>query len=206
MKGKDFIPHRSRNFIAVIAVYFEAWDVPQADVTAPQDLFADYETKPAATKAGNRGKAGAAEKNAAKKTPMRAVRRVTKLHPAWNPAVSDAQRGPAGITVHTGTRTPIPVPKTRPEFSFKAPGLMRVQIDFRDRGGASRAVPYGYSGAVLSYTAAEAPVADYAQLLPTHSPCPLELPPETEGKIRSGAMVRQNEKGKRDRGASRCRS
>ncbi|MDR1074233.1 MAG: hypothetical protein LBL45_11275 [Treponema sp.] len=206
MKGHDFIPQAddaflywSRNFVNGVVANAAAWGVPQPEVTALQSLFADYETKLAAAKAGNRGKADVAEKNAAKESLMHKERMVVKLYIAWNPAVSDAQREAIGVTVHDGVRTTIPAPKTRPEFNFKVADIMRIQIDFRDQGSASRAIPYGYNGAVFCYATADAPVADYKLLvnsaLLTHSPWTLNLPPEAQGKTLSGAMMWQNEKG-----------
>jgi hypothetical protein len=206
MKGHDFIPQAddafldwSRNFVNGVVANAAAWGVPQSEMTALQTLLADYEDKLAAAKAGNRGKADVAEKNAAKEALMHKERMVTKLYIAWNPAVSDAQREAVGVTVHDATRTSVPIPKTRPEFSFKVADIMRIQIDFRDQGSASRAIPYGCNGAVFCCALSDAPVTDYAPLtktaLLTHSPWALNLPPEAEGKTLSGAMMWQNEKG-----------
>jgi hypothetical protein len=78
---------------------------------------------------------------------------------------------------------------------------MRIQIDFRDQGSGSRRRPYGYNGAVFSYTTTDAAVADYELLgksaLLTHSPWTLTLPPGSERKTLSGAMAWQNEKGEK---------
>jgi hypothetical protein len=208
MKGKDFIPHGDdafldwiRNLIAIILAYFAQWNIPQAEITALQTLFTDYETKLTAAKAGNRGKGDVAEKNAAKKSLMSAARNFTKLYLSWNPAVSDAQRELLNITVHDGTRTTIPVPQTRPEFSFKVIDLMRIQIDFHDQGSSSKAIPYGDSGALLFYTITDEPTLDYTQLgktaLLTHSHFVLELPTDSQGKTLSAAMVWQNKKGEK---------
>ncbi|MDR2447343.1 MAG: hypothetical protein LBD58_08685 [Treponema sp.] len=191
----------SRNFVALVIANAATWNIPQSEAAALQTLLADYDAKLDAAKAGNRGKADVAEKNAAKEALMHKERMVTKLYIAWNLAVSDAQREVIGATVHDGVRTSIPAPKTRPEFSFKVADIMRIQIDFRDQGSASRAIPYGCNGAVFCYTAADAPVSDYKLLvnsaLLTHSPWTLNLPPEAEGKTLSGAMMWQNEKGEK---------
>jgi hypothetical protein len=164
-------------------------------------LFTDYETKLAAAKAGNHGKVDVAEKNAAKDALMRKARLITKLYIAWNPKASDALREEAGVTVHDGARTSVPVPKTRPEFNLKVLDIMRVQIEFHDQGSESRAIPYGYNGAVFCYVTGGEAVKDYAALtksaLLTHSPGTLTLPPETEGKTLSGALMWQNEKGEK---------
>ncbi|MDR2783973.1 MAG: hypothetical protein LBB48_09100, partial [Treponema sp.] len=106
-----------------------------------------------------------------------------------------------GVPVYDDTRTTIPDPATRPEFSFKVLDLMRVQIDFRDQGSAHRAIPYGYNGAVFCYATGAAAVSDYEALtksvLLTRSPWTLTLPPEAEGKTLSGAMMWQNGKGRK---------
>jgi hypothetical protein len=206
MKGHDFIPQRddaffewSRNFTAVVEKNAELFGAPAAEVTAVKGLFADYDAKLAAAKSGNRGKVDVAEKQAAKEALMHKARLVNKLYIAWNPKVSDALREEAGVTVHDGVRTSIPVPKTRPEFNLKVLDIMRIEIEVRDQGSESHAVPYGYNGAVFRYETGDGPVKDYAVLtksaLLTHSPWTLTLPPETEGKTLSGALMWQNSKG-----------
>ncbi|MDR0636094.1 MAG: hypothetical protein LBF87_03350 [Treponema sp.] len=206
MKGHDFIPQADnaflawvRNFITILLANFTAWSILEADVTALQGLFATYETKLSVATSSNRGKVDVAEKNIAKQALMHAVRAFVKQHLAWNPAVSQSQQTLLGITVHDGVRTSIPKPQTRPEFNYKVLDIMRIQIDFNDQGNASRAIPYGYSGAVFFYTTAAAPVADYELLaktaLMTHSPWILELSPDAQGKVLSGAALWQNRKG-----------
>jgi hypothetical protein len=208
MKGHDFIPQGddafldwSRNFVTLVAANAAAWEVPQAEVTALQTQFADYEAKLVIARSGNRGKFDIAEKNAAKKTLMRAERDVTKRRLAWNPNVTSAQRRELGITDHDESHTPIPEPQTRPEFNFKVLDLLKIRIDFHDLGSESRAIPYGDNGAVFCYALSDALISDYALLtktmLLTHSPWTLNLPPEARGKTLSGAMVWQNEKGEK---------
>jgi hypothetical protein len=208
MKGKDFVPHRDdtfldwiRNFIAVIIAHAAAWLVPAELVSALQTQLAAFEDALALAKAGNHGKVDVANKNAAKEILMHTARDVTKRFLAWNPAVSDAERELLGVTVHDTVRTSIAAPKTRPEFTYKVIDLLRLLIDFFDQGSTSHAIPYGYNGAVFFYTVADALVTDYAlldkTLLLTRSPFTLELPPETRGKVLSGAMQWQNEKGEK---------
>ncbi|MDR1399725.1 MAG: hypothetical protein LBJ41_07385 [Treponema sp.] len=206
MKGHDFIPQADeaflawvRNFITILLANFAAWGILEADVTVLQGLFTTYETRLTAARSGNRGKVDVSEKNIAKKALMQAIRLFVKQHLAWNPAVSQSQQKLLGITVHDDVRTPIPKPQSRPEFNFKVIDIMRIQIDFKDQGSAGRAVPYGYSGAVFFYTVADTLVTDYDVLLKTalmtHSPWILELPPDTQGKVLSGAALWQNKKG-----------
>ncbi|MDR2792066.1 MAG: hypothetical protein LBB61_00165 [Treponema sp.] len=208
MKGHDYMPQGdeeflawSRNFIALIVINAAAWGIPHAVVTLLQSLFDDYEAKPTIAASGNHGKADVAAKNAAKKALMHEGRSVVKTCIARNPAVSAAQKEALGVTVYGGTRTPIPAPKSRPEFSFKVLGLMRIQIDFRDQGSGHRAIPYGYNGAVFCYAATDAAVGDYECLtksvLLTRSPWTLTLPPGAEGKVLSGALMRRNGKGRK---------
>ncbi|MDR2417724.1 MAG: hypothetical protein LBD79_01555 [Treponema sp.] len=206
MKGHDYIPQAdnafldwSRNFIAVVEANITAWGILQPAVTVLKDLFSKYETKLLAAKAGNHGKIDVAEKNAAKQALMHEVRNFTKQHLAWNPAISEAQRELLGITVHDSVRTSIPPPQTRPEFNYKLLDIMRIQIEFKDQGSTSRAIPYGYSGAVFYYAIADEPITDYKLLvktaLMTRSPWTLELSPESQGKVLSGAVIWQNKKG-----------
>jgi hypothetical protein len=208
MKGRDYIPRGddafldwARNFIAVLAEYLALWGVLQSVLDALKALFADYEVKLEKSKSANRGKVDVAEKNAAKKALMSSARNTYKLYIAWNPAVTDAQKEEAGVPIHDQTRTTIPVPKTRPEFNLKVVDLMQIQIDFHDQGSSSQAIPYGDSGALLFYTVADAPVLDYEKLsktaLLTHSRFILTLPPDSQGKILSAALVWQNKKGEK---------
>ncbi|MDR0784559.1 MAG: hypothetical protein LBE74_01575 [Treponema sp.] len=196
--GNDAFLDWSHNFVNGVEANADVLGVPASETTALRAEFGDYETKLAVAKAGNRGKADVAEKNAAKEILMHTERLITKLYIAWNPKVSDALRAELGVSVHDGTRTTIPEPKKRPEFSFKVLYLMRILINFWNQGSESRAIPYGYNGAAFCYVAA---VTDYNLLvksvLLTHSPWTLVLPPEAEGKVLSGAMIWRNEKGEK---------
>jgi hypothetical protein len=179
----------------------EVLGAPASEVTTLRTQFNDYETKLRVAKSGNRGKADVVKKNEAKKVLMRTERLMNKLYIAWNPNVDDALRKVLGVTVRNVVRTPIPEPKTRPEFSFKVLDIMRIQIGFHEQGSASRAIPYGYNGAVFCYIVADTPVTDYKLLtnsiLLTYSPWTLVLPPDAEGKVLSGAMMWQNGKGEK---------
>ncbi|MDR0784901.1 MAG: hypothetical protein LBE74_03335 [Treponema sp.] len=42
---------------------------------------------------------------------------------------------------------------------------MRILISFWNQGSESRAIPYGYNGAVFCYVAADAAVTDYELLV-----------------------------------------
>jgi hypothetical protein len=79
--------------------------------------------------------------------------------------------------------------------------IMRIEIEFHDQGSESRAVPYGYNGAVFCYGTGDKAIEDYAALtksvLLTHSSGTLTLPPETKGKTLSGALMWQNGKGEK---------
>jgi hypothetical protein len=101
------------------------------------------------------------------------------------------------------TRTPIPVPGAAPILDqVKALGSYSVEIRYHDEATPdSKARPYGYSGCVLNYAFAAAPITDHALLtnsaLMTANPFTLSCGPENEGKYFCCSVQWGNEKGEK---------
>jgi hypothetical protein len=113
-----------------------------------------------------------------------------------------------GLNSKDEIKTTIPVPKTRPEFSFRVRDVRRIEVHFQDQGSDTKARPYGFSGAVISYDVLEPdrfadrkPPAEPRRLtrteLATATPHVLEFTEEERGKTMYAALQWQNLKGDR---------
>jgi hypothetical protein len=115
------------------------------------------------------------------------------------PPVTAEDRANMGISEHDTTRTAIGVPQTRPEFSIVVKDIRRLALPFKDQGSASRARPYGLSGAVVRWAVLDKPPAGPGALtnskLATRTPFILNFTEEERGKTVYIAMQWQNEKG-----------
>jgi hypothetical protein len=139
-------------------------------------------------------------KNGAKKAVKTDIRLFVNQYLRFLP-VTDEDRTAMKIPNRDPTRSPIGKPKTKPAFNVEVKGARSLVLPFRDEGSASRAIPYGMSGAVISWGFFETPPANQKQLantaLATASPHVLEFEEEDRGKRVYIAMQWQNERGQR---------
>jgi hypothetical protein len=102
-------------------------------------------------------------------------------------------------TAYDDTKTPVGIPPTRPEFSVVVKDIRRLALPFRDQGSASKARPYGMSGAVVRWGVQDAPPTEPEKLpnskLATRTPYILNFTEEERGKTVYIVMCWQNEKG-----------
>jgi hypothetical protein len=175
-----------------------AWNhIPQASL---QDFFAAlgaWTTAYEATKVPHTP-VQTAEKNRVRKISQKNLRDFINRFLRHDP-VTAADRARMGIREHDNIRTPIGVPQTRPEFSIVVKDIRRLALPFRDQGSASKARPYGMSGAVVRWGVQDAPPAKPEKLpsskLATRTPFILNFTEEERGKTVYIAMCWQNEKG-----------
>jgi hypothetical protein len=178
-----------------------AWThIPQAARTAQADDYAAWYTAYAVTFLPHTPQE-TAEKNRQKKRTKKNLRAFIKAYLRYHPAVTNEDRDNCGIPNDNPTRTPVPVPATRPEFSIVVKDIRTLSLPFHDQGTESQAIPYGFDGAVIRWVVMDRPAASVKELteshLATRSPYTLVFTDEDRGKIVSIAMWWQNEKGQK---------
>lgn len=127
---------------------------------------------------------------AAKDTARAAVQQLVRpiaVRVSLSPSITNAEKTTLGVTVRSGTRTPIPAPVSAPAFILESaqPGLLNLQ--YRDSlTPTSKAKPFGCIGveifASIGTTAAVDPSQCDAQGTFTKSPLQLPTGP-TAGKV-----------------------
>jgi hypothetical protein len=141
-----------------------------------------------------------AEKNRIKRSSKKMLRGFVKAYLRYFPAVTNADRDNMGVPNDDPVRTPIGVPKTRPEFNIVVKDIRTLSIPFHDQDTESRAIPYGLDGAVVRWVVQDKPATSFKELmansaLATRSPHTLVFTDEERGKTVSIALTWQNEKG-----------
>jgi hypothetical protein len=206
---KDFIPSKDSEFNDffrnVVNVVDEktGGNRPEWDFIPPGALEEFHEAWNAWDAAYTRIKgphtsADTAEKSRVRKSSEKTLRTFIKRFLRY-PPVTAQDRANMGIPEHDTTRTAIGVPQTRPEFSIVVKDFRRLAVPFRDQGSASKARPYGLSGAVIRWAVLDKPPPGPKALtsfaLATRTPYILNFAEEERGKTVYIAMQWQNEKG-----------
>jgi hypothetical protein len=174
--------------------------IPADARTALNDDYAAWYTAYAVTLKPHTSE-DTAEKNRVKAATKKRLRTFIKGYIRYHPAVTNADRDNCGVPNDSDTRTPVPVPATRPEFSIVVKDIRTLSLPFHDQGTERRAIPYGIDGAVIHWVVMDHPATNVKELtnsvLATSSPYTLEFSDEERGKIVSIAMQWQNEKGQK---------
>jgi hypothetical protein len=209
MGGKDYIPQNSAKFDAWFNFFNRyvaqktggaapAWThIPQEARTRMRDAYDAWRAAYEVT-IGPHTKVDTAAKNDATKAAVKVIRPFVNQYLRF-PPVTDEDRTAVGIPNHDTIRTPIGRPETAPVFSIVIKGIRRVTLPFHDEGSERRAIPYGMSGAVVSWKVSDAPVTNPELLdraeLATRSPHVLHFTEEDRGKTVSIAMRWQTKSG-----------
>ena len=114
------------------------------DITAQNSSFQSAFT--AATDPGTRGPATVAAKDAARAMAELVVRPICVMV-SQNPAISNMDKVSLGVTVRSGTITPVPPPVTSPNLSLRSAQQNILNIDFRD---SSNPLPRSKPGGVVA--------------------------------------------------------
>jgi hypothetical protein len=150
----DFIPPSDAdfdawltNFVGYVAANAAALGATPAQVTSLQTGKTDWDTKyPASTTAQAAAAAAVQAKSDSRSAIEDVVRPFVGMLQA-NSAVTDAQRQSMGITVRSGTRTPVGPPSSKPIASIDTSQRLRHTISFVDElTPTSRAKPDGVQG------------------------------------------------------------
>ncbi|MDR3267881.1 MAG: hypothetical protein LBT83_02290 [Tannerella sp.] len=203
----DYIPRKdaelvawSANFVIQIAGNFMKWDIPEQEVINLQGVTNNFAAFHAQADSPAKNSIIVMEKNATRKVLVGLIRGLVNFR-LKNPVITDAQRIAMGIPVHDTTRSSIPAPVSRPEIDINVFDVRRLKVHFHDMGSASRAKPYGVSGAVIVYAVLKAPPASPADLtcsiLATRTPYTLAFTEQERGQTVYVAICWQNKKGEK---------
>ncbi|MDR2730084.1 MAG: hypothetical protein LBB81_04215 [Treponema sp.] len=203
----DFIPKReselvpwAENFVTWLGEYAGDLDIPAAEINGIKTALNYFKGTLEQARSPDRTRVITAQKNAAKADLVSKIRVMARFR-LQNPAVTDAMRIQLGLRPRDTIVTAIPIPTTRPEFSFRVRDLRRIEVRFQDQGSPARARPYGTNGAVISYDVlGEAPAGPghlNRTTLATRTPYTLEFTEEERGMTLYAALQWQNEKGER---------
>ena len=151
----DYIPQNDAEFnlwqanmVEIIASNLENWAISTDDFTALNGLQENWAIAFAkASNKQNRTSADVLAKDDAREAYVKDLRSFVAQWLANNSKVSNSDRGRMGLTVKSGTRTPVPVPITLPVGSIDFSIRLQHTIQFADEATPrSKAKPAGVHG------------------------------------------------------------
>jgi hypothetical protein len=155
--SKSFIPDGDNafndwavSFMAKLAEKSESFDIPAADFTALNALYAIWNAAWQAYLAPDHGKVKTLSKNEARKAFQTAVRSFVKTWLMYNNKVTNSDRANLGIPIHDNIRTKSTAPTTRPvaEVAYSPAQLI---FHFKDEGAEKRAKPKGVTALEMAW-------------------------------------------------------
>ncbi|MDR2419303.1 MAG: hypothetical protein LBD79_09660 [Treponema sp.] len=198
----DVLRSWADSFISQCDTNKAAWGIPADVVSASRAYYDAYKnTLDIAQAPDTRGKAATAAKNAAKKALRNNLNVFIARYIDYNDVITVPIRDNLGLPVKDTTRTSIATPTTHPEFFVRVKDIRALEIHFKAIGSASKAKPYGYNGAVISYGVLDTPPKEPSELphslLATKTPYTLYFSEADRGKRVYIALTWQNEKGEK---------
>ena len=151
----DFIPQSDAEFnlwqgsmVTIVEPNVAVWSIVANDFTALKDSQADWITAFAkASNKQNRTSADVQGKDDAREGFVKVLRSFTAQWLANNSRVTNSDRERMGLTVKTGTRTPVPIPVTCPVGAVDFSGRLTHTINYTDESTLrSKAKPDGVHG------------------------------------------------------------
>lgn len=168
----DFIPTTdadfntfSSNLKTYVNAHLADFGLVAADVTALNDAQTAWDTAyPAVAPAVAAAAAATQAKVTARENLTTELRSLVKLIQA-KPAISNGSKQAIGITIASGTRTPVAVPMTAPIGRVEIQNRLQHTIHFADATSpTSKAKPAGVRGCQIWVKVATTPPADVSEL------------------------------------------
>jgi hypothetical protein len=173
--------------------------IPQAEQTLLFSAFADWSAAYAKVLVPHTQADTAAAKEAFTRSKKVLSRFIQVWFRGFPDIVTAEHLANMEIPAIDSTRTPIGKPATRPEFHIVVKDTRLLSIPFKDQGSESKAIPYGMSGAVISWGIFDTPPESFKELtghcLATRSPHLLSFEEEERGKKVYITLQWQNESG-----------
>jgi hypothetical protein len=130
------------NFMAVLSGKATALNIPAADCTALEALYAAWTTAWQACQSANRGKTDTLNKRQSRKAFESGIRSFVKSWLIYNPLLSDADKDDFGLPIHDTIRTRATPPTTKPVADLVY-GQAQLVFHFKDEGAEKRGKPKG---------------------------------------------------------------
>ncbi|MDR3185135.1 MAG: hypothetical protein LBT49_07010 [Prevotellaceae bacterium] len=177
MAYPNYIPRPLRQFLSWILnliAYIangglSRFDIPDAEFNDLRAKAADFEAKfKTADAPDTRTKASVQAMNDARTPAEKAVRLFVRRFLNDNPKVSNADRDNMGLPIYKTTRTRVPAPTEKPDFSIVVHSGGRIQIRFHahdEDKGTRNAKPFGVHGVEIAWAILDAPPTSYADLI-----------------------------------------
>lgn len=204
----DWLPDKRDEVLAMAADWADyittekaaAWGIPATTMTELATLRATATAKLAVVESAEKTAVAVEECKAAFIALENAMRDAKKRY-FLTPPLVDADYTGLSLPIPDRTRSPVPVPATRPVFTLKPGDTRQVVINFKDEASESKAKPYGYNGAVVSYALLPAAPSGQTALtrsdLATKTPHILTFTEEERGQRIYIALRWQNAKGEK---------
>ena len=175
MPNSDYLPRPDRTFLAWVINFLkylmgrlEQFNFPQAlfqQLSGEKDVFA--QKLEVAEEPTTHTTVNVQEKNDARKALEKNIRQAVAEYLTRNHLLTDGDRRLLGLPVHKTTRTPVPPPTGKVDFTIESLGGSRLVIHFhahdeeRERANAK---PFGVRGAEIIWAVLDAPPASYNEL------------------------------------------
>jgi hypothetical protein len=175
MSYGDYLPRPDReflawaiNFLKYLMGRLEAFNFPQTvyqNLEQEKNVFAqDLEVAEEPT---THTKVTVQEKNDARKALETDLRQAIAEYLTHNHLLTDGDRQLLGLPVHKTTRTPVPVPTEKPDFTITPLGGSRLSVHYHahdEEREAKNAKPFGVHGVEIAWAVLGAPPASYSDL------------------------------------------
>jgi hypothetical protein len=167
----DYIPTKEgelvpwlANLLAVALLNKVAWNLPDLNLTALQNLYDEYKVlydkcqTPAHTTVDVR------QKNEQKIVLKSTVRDFVRFHLQNNEVVTDTNRDQLGIPVYDRTKTPVPPPSGRPVLEAIATNNRQITVKIVDQATGKKSKDPGVQGAKILSEIRDTPPVDAEDL------------------------------------------
>ena len=168
MNYRDYLPRPDRTFLAWVINFLKYLMGRLAQFNFPQDLYQKLDEEKnvfaqkleVAEEPTTHTKVTVQEKNDARKALEKDLRQAVTEYLTHNHLLTDGDRQLLGLPVHKTTRTPVPPPTDKPDFTIEPLGGSRLTIHFhahdeeRERANAK---PFGVRGVEIIWAVLEAP-------------------------------------------------
>ena len=175
MSNPDFLPAKDQAFLVWALNFTTALVSMLVRIGFPESVFQELmalrntfsEKLTTAEAPATRTKAAVQAKNNARKAFEKRLRQVIKEYLTYNHALTDEDRDDLGLPIYKTTRTPVPPPTGKADFTIEPLGGSRLVIHFhahdeeRERANAK---PFGVRGVEIIWAVLDVPPTSYNEL------------------------------------------
>jgi hypothetical protein len=210
MNNSDFIPRKDAdflqwtvNFLAVLIKIFSRIGFPEAvcqQLIVLKDAFAEKFRIAEAPE--TRTKPAVRDKDTARKTLEKDLRKTIREYLSNNHLLTDTDRESLGLPVYKTTRTPSPVAAEAPDVEVDTSVIARLAVHFFKKGGShKKGKPAGQHCAEIRWIIGETPPARWEDLIhsavDTASPFTLAFENDRRGETVYLALRWENTRGEK---------